>query len=98
MAHRRAPEADNDLEDIVISLASLGATFATAERIVSEITERFYLLAEYPHLGGARDADLGPGRRSFSVGDYVVIYRIDDGDVLILRVLHARRDIEALFH
>jgi plasmid stabilization system protein ParE len=35
--------------------------------------------------------------RSFPVGEYVVVYCVQDEDVLILRVAHDRRDIEALF-
>jgi plasmid stabilization system protein ParE len=35
--------------------------------------------------------------RSFPVGEYVIIYRVDGGDVLIQRVTHGHRDIEALF-
>ena len=45
----------------------------------------------------ARDEDLRPGLRSFPVGEYVIIYRIQDEDVLILRVLRGSRDIAVLF-
>jgi plasmid stabilization system protein ParE len=31
------------------------------------------------------------------VGEYVIIYRIENGEVHILRVAHGRRDLEALF-
>ena len=47
-------------------------------------------------MGRARDEDLRSGLRSFPVGEYVIIYRILDEDILILRVLHGSRDIEAL--
>jgi toxin ParE1/3/4 len=95
--HRRAPEADTDLDDIVIGIAERGGSFQSAQRLVASITERFYLLSEYPYLGRSREADLGGGRRSYVVGEHVIIYRVEDGDVLILRVVHGRRDIEALF-
>lgn len=35
--------------------------------------------------------------RSFPVGEYVIVYCVDGRDVLILRVVHGRRDLEALF-
>ena len=35
--------------------------------------------------------------RSFPVGEYVIIYRIEDDDVVILRVLRDSRDMAALF-
>jgi toxin ParE1/3/4 len=97
MAHRRAREVDGDLDDIVIGIAERGGSFEVAERVVNGITQRFYLLGEYPYLGRARDQDLGMGRRSHAVGEYVIIYRIEDGDALILRVVHGRRELEALF-
>ena len=65
--------------------------------MVYGLTQRFYLLGEYPYLGRARDHDLGPGRRSHAVGEYIIIYRVEDGDALILRVVHGRRELEALF-
>jgi toxin ParE1/3/4 len=97
MAHRRAPEVDGDLDDIVIGIAERGGSFEAAERMVYGITQRFYLLGEYPYLGRARDHDLGPGRRSHAVGEYIIIYRVEDVDALILRVVHGRRELEALF-
>jgi plasmid stabilization system protein ParE len=33
------------------------------------------------------DGTLRPGLQSFPVGEYVIIYRLQDEDVLILRVL-----------
>ena len=63
---------------------------------MASITERFSLLASFPHLGRTRD-DLRPGLRGFTVGDYVILYRIEGEDVLILHVIHGRRDIAALF-
>jgi toxin ParE1/3/4 len=56
-----------------------------------------FFLSRPPHIGRRRDDDLRPGLRSFSVGDYVVIYGVENNDVLILHVVHGRRDIEALF-
>jgi plasmid stabilization system protein ParE len=50
-----------------------------------------------PCAGRARDADLGPGRRSFPADRYIIVYRVAGQDVLILRVAHSRRDIDALF-
>ena len=62
--------------------------------MVYGLTQRFDLLGEYPYLGRARDQDLGPGRRSHAVGEYIIIYRVEDGDALILRVVHGRRELE----
>jgi hypothetical protein len=41
---------------------------------------------------------LRPGLRSFPVLQYVIVYRIEDDDVVILHVFHGSRDIESLLH
>jgi len=54
-------------------------------------------LASFPHNGRARDDDFGPGCRSMTVGEYAIVYCVENEDVLILRVVHGRRDLEVLF-
>ncbi len=93
MAHRLAPEAEAELDEIWYGLAKESGRPEIADRLIDTITERFFLLAEYPHLGRPRHRDLRPGLRSFPVGRYLILYRVDDGDVLILHVLPAARDI-----
>lgn len=97
MAHRVAPQAEAELDEIWYYIAKESGSFEIADRVVDSLTERFFLLARYPHIGRRRDEDLRPGLRSFPAGEYVIIYRVEDDDVLILRVIRASRDIEALF-
>ena len=72
MAHRLAPKAANDLDDIWIYVARESSSLQIANRLIDSITDRFFLLASHPHVGRARNDDLGPGRRSFPVGEYVI--------------------------
>jgi toxin ParE1/3/4 len=51
-------------------------------------------LATQPRSGAERD-DILPGVRHKITGQYIAFYRVDDEDVLILRVLHGRRNIGA---
>jgi len=48
-------------------------------------------------MRSARDAEFGIGTRSFPVGDYVIVYWVEEPDVFILRVVHGGRDLETLF-
>lgn len=97
MAHRLAPEAEAELDDIWYYIATESGSMDIADRIVDSLTRRFYLLAANPHIGRRRDHDLRPGMRSFAVENYVILYRIDGTDVLILHVVRGNRDIETLF-
>ena len=97
MAHRLAPEAETDLDDIWYYTASESGSLDIADRLIDALTERFFLLALQPHIGRHRDHDLRPGLRRFPVSAYAILYRIDAADVLILRIIHGSRDIPALF-
>jgi plasmid stabilization system protein ParE len=95
---RLSPEAEAELDGIWISIARESGSVDIATRVVEGITERFWLLARFPYMGRRRDEDLRPGLRSFPADDYVIIHRIAEGGVvLILHVVHGRRDIVALF-
>lgn len=95
MVHRLAPEAAAELDDIWYYVATESGSMERADRWVEAITDRFYLLSAHPRMGRRRD-DLRPGLRGFSVNDYVILYRIEGDDVLIVHVLHSRRDIPTL--
>lgn len=97
MAYRLAKRAEADLADIAYYTAKESGSLEVARQLIESITERFHLLAANPYLGRARDDDLGAGRRSFPVNRYVIVYRVAGRDVLILRIAHSRRDLEALF-
>ena len=94
MAHRLAPEAESDLDELWYYVAGNGSV-EIADRLVDSLTSTFFLLAKYPRVGRRRD-DLRPGIRSFPVGKYVVLYRLGGEDVLIQRVVRGSRDLEAL--
>lgn len=89
MPYRLSALAELDLDDIWSYVAE-EASPATADRLIDDIIDRFDLLAERPGMGRARP-EFGPGVRTFAV-DYYVIYYRQEGDVLIARILHGRRD------
>jgi toxin ParE1/3/4 len=97
MAHRVAPRAEADLDDIWLYVARESGSMEVATRLVDSITDRFCFLTNFPHAGRSRDREFGVGTRSFPVGEYVIIYCIEGADVFILRVVHGRRDFESLF-
>lgn len=97
MAHRLAPHAERDLDDIWLYVAKESGSIDIANRLIDTITERFLALANFPYIGRSREEDFGPGYRSMPVGEYVIVYVVENGDAFILRVVHGRRDLEMLF-
>jgi toxin ParE1/3/4 len=89
MPYRLSGLAEQDLEEIWSYVAE-DASPDSADRLIDAIIDRFELLAEQPRIGRLRP-EFGEGVRSFAVESYVIDYR-DEGDVLIARILHGRRD------
>ncbi len=96
MAHRLSPEAESDLDAAWHYTATESGSSDAADRLIEAITNRFLLLQTHPQIGRRRDEELRPGIRTFPVGNYLIVYRLDGDDVLILRVLRGSRNIEAL--
>jgi len=93
MAHRLTDQAEADLEALWDYVSTESGSDDIADSLIDALAERFTSLATFPYLGRARDRDLGAGRRSLPVYHYVIIYSITGSDVLILRVVHGRRDL-----
>ena len=89
MPYRLSTLAEQDLEEIWSYVAEAASPTA-ADRLLDDIINRFNLLAVQPGMGRARP-EFGRGARSFPVENDVVYYR-QEGDVLIARILHGRRD------
>lgn len=67
-----------------------------ADRVLDRLNEAANRLAEHPEMGAARD-DIRPGLRYRVIGSYLLLYRLVDAGVEIVRAVHARRDIFSLF-
>ena len=95
MAVLVSPQVKTELDDIWLYIAGESASPEVADRVIDGITETFRQLSKHPNLGRRRD-DLRHGLRSVISGSYVVIYRFEGEDVLILHVVHGRRDIKTV--
>lgn len=96
MSFQVAPEAESDLDEIWLYLAQESGNPIIATRVVNSITDRFVFLSKFPNMGRSRESDLFGSRRSFPVDSYVIFYRIQSGQVEILRVLHGSRDVHSM--
>lgn len=87
--------AFSDLDDIWESIARDSGE--AADRVVAEIHDQIKLLAKFPGAGHRRK-DLAENRRLlfFPTGKYMIAYRVQREAVLIVRILHAARNIAVL--
>lgn len=67
-----------------------------ADRLLDRLEEAANRLADNPQIGPARD-DIRPGLRYLVSGPYLLLYRIRDGGIEIVRTVHGRRDLNGLF-
>jgi toxin ParE1/3/4 len=92
-----SPKAEADLDDIWLYIAEESQSIERAEMFLDRFAALFSRLARNPYLGRRRD-NLRAGYRSFPVDDYVVFYCLKSADeVLVLRVIHGKRDLEGVF-
>ena len=96
MAFRLLPGAGLDLDDIWTYVARASGSIEIANRLIDAITDHCWLLGQHPQIGRCRDHDLRPGLRSFPVGEYVIIYRVEGDEALVLHVIRGSRDFEGL--
>lgn len=69
---------------------------ANARRFVARLRDQCRRIGRSP-LGYASREDLAPALRMAPFGSYIVFFRVLDGVVRIERVLHAARNLPALF-
>ena len=88
-----AETAGDDLEDIWEHVAQSNPE--AARKLIKEITGKFKLLRDHPHIGREEKRLLGT-LRGFPISSYIIFYKPFDNGVEILRILHAARDIEKI--
>jgi toxin ParE1/3/4 len=97
---RLRPAAERDIEELADYLAAQ-ASLATGLRYRDAVRQTLLLLAEQPELGArfrASNPRLQEVRfwpvRGFA--EHVLFYRFIEGSIEVLRVLHGKRDLDAI--
>ena len=93
MTYRLSPQARSELEAIGDYIAEDSP--ANAKRFIDRLTEKFIALGGSPRIGRVRP-ELRPDLRSFPFGAYLILYRIVDDGVEIVRVVHSARNLDDL--
>lgn len=88
-----AASARADLESIAAYAAERSE--AGAERVVAMVLGRARRLGGLPRAGRPRP-DLGPGLRAIPVGNFLIVYRVEDRVVQVLHIAHGAPDLDRL--
>ena len=88
---RRTALAEEDLIDIWAYIAR--DNVSAADRLLDLLEEKSHALALKPQMGRARD-DIAAGVRHLPVGKYLILYRIVEGGVEVVRYIHGMRRLE----
>ena len=94
-AVRKLPAARDDLLQLWLRIAA--DSIYQADRFLDYLDGKISRLAEMPGMGLLRP-ELAPGLRAFAVDNYLLVYRVAGHGIEIIRVLHAARDLESIFH
>ncbi|MEL6549700.1 MAG: type II toxin-antitoxin system RelE/ParE family toxin [Pseudomonadota bacterium] len=89
------PRAEADLDDIWLYTAREWSV-SQADSYIMGFHSAFSRLASTPEISRER-AEFQPPIRLYQSGKRHVIYRVMEGQLLIMRVLHIRRDWQAEF-
>ena len=71
------------------------ASEAVATRILSNITARLEKVSLLP-MSGVPRPQLGPGLGAVFKHNYAIYYLPRDGELVVVRVLHGSRDLDAI--
>jgi toxin ParE1/3/4 len=85
--------AKQDLLDIWLWIAR--DSMAIADAVLDRIERRAAKLAEHREIGIARP-EIGEGARGLVIERWLVLYRLVDGGVQIVRIVDGARDLERI--
>ena len=88
------PEARADLREIALRIADRNPTRAFT--YVDEVEATCLRIGEFPHAWPPRP-QWGDSIRITIHGNYVIVHRVRDETVQVLRIVHGARDLDALF-
>ncbi|MFT3728483.1 MAG: type II toxin-antitoxin system RelE/ParE family toxin [Terricaulis sp.] len=87
-------EAESDLDEMEVWLTeSWGPT--TAANVIETVLDRIEALTDMP-LAGTLRPEYGAATRFVTSGRYVIYYETRENDLLVLRILHAALDRDAI--
>ncbi len=92
--HIISPKASLDLEEIIDYFAS--RSIEAGERFVDEFDKKCKYLANFSNMGRSY-GNIKPELRGVPLDSYIILYRVINNGIEIVRVVSGYRDLESLF-
>ncbi|NET01994.1 MAG: type II toxin-antitoxin system RelE/ParE family toxin [Sphaerospermopsis sp. SIO1G2] len=92
--HIISPEASRDLSEIIDYFA--GKNIDAGENFVDEFEKKCKYLVNFPNMGRSYE-NIRVDLRGVPLNGYVILYRVINGGIEIVRVVSGYRDLEFLF-
>ena len=92
--HIISPEASRDLSEIIDYFVT--RNIDAGERFVDEFEKKCTYLANFPNMGRSYE-NIRVDLRGVPLDGYVILYRVINGGIEIVRVVSGYRDLESLF-
>jgi toxin ParE1/3/4 len=87
--------ANRDI-DVILSRLSVVAGFDSTEKFLSQLNSKLKKIAAFPFLGIARP-EWGENHRSLPIENYIIVYRVTDDLVEIIRVMSGYQNLDEFF-
>ncbi len=94
MKVRISGKAKDDLRQVYRYLSQKNPS--AADNLVSDIDSKLELLGRFPFMGRERP-ELAPHLRSVVVWSYMIFYTMDAAEIVIMRMIDGRMDIDKEF-
>jgi toxin ParE1/3/4 len=86
--------ASRDLAEIVDYFADIN--IEAGERFVQEFEKKCKNLVNFPNMGRSYE-DIAPLLRGIPVDGHIILYKMIDDEITIVRVVNGKRDLKSLF-
>ncbi len=86
--------AERDIESIWVFIATNNVD--AADRVRNQIKAEVQKLIVHPGMGHTRPDSPKPEYRFWTIYSYLIVYRYDDAELTVIRVIHGARDIGAI--
>jgi toxin ParE1/3/4 len=86
--------ASKDLAEIVDYFANVNVE--AGERFIQEFEKKCKNIVNFPNMGRSYE-DVSPFLRGIPIDGHIILYKVIDDEVTIIRVVSGKRDLNSLF-